>query len=215
MTAKLRVLFFVAAFGLSAYPEAHATLVKWTLNNVTFNDGATASGFFIVDTSEGELFVPPPMTPSEPGSILPGSFLIHVSPALFDENEGLPVTDYGPRFLGGSGSQEYGVEKNSFFDVFDIHVLAFKLRLNTDADLLHTTEGRFHVLPGPTDCAIFDDRCSGEWNLEQFVKFRQVSPGGALTATVVPEPSCVVVVLGGLALIGLRFRKRRLPSLPR
>ena len=67
--------------------NADATLVRWTLHNVAFDDGGTASGYFIVDTDTRELALTDPL-PDDPfeqvggfeiittrGSRLPGGYL--------------------------------------------------------------------------------------------------------------------------------------------
>ena len=46
---------FATTLAIWGSAEANATLVQWTLNNVTFNDGGTASGYFRVDTVTGQL----------------------------------------------------------------------------------------------------------------------------------------------------------------
>jgi hypothetical protein len=51
MTSLLRTSIAAAGFALTAL-VAQADPVTWTLNNVTFNDGGTASGWFIFDASQ-------------------------------------------------------------------------------------------------------------------------------------------------------------------
>jgi hypothetical protein len=45
----------IAAVLLCIMSSAHADVIKWTLQDVTFDDGGTATGFFSVDTATGQL----------------------------------------------------------------------------------------------------------------------------------------------------------------
>ena len=202
--------FLVAAFAICASNESHATLVQWTLNNVTFSDGGTASGFFIVDTTTGQLAITPPPDGGEAG----GGFDIKTTSGSI-----LDSTEYVPLFVG-SGTQEFGVDSHSFGDNFGNVDFTAEMRLNTDVDLLHTTHGTFQVLPGPTgQCGPFDSRCSEESLFAIFLPtcdmssgdgctvFRTVVAGGTVTATTVPEPS-VFAFLGLAAGLLVIMRKR-------
>jgi hypothetical protein len=55
---KMRAKFFVAALlaaSASAIPAKATTTLAWTLSNVTFADGATATGTFTTDSTNGNL----------------------------------------------------------------------------------------------------------------------------------------------------------------
>jgi hypothetical protein len=191
----------VAAFAICASNESHAALVQWTLNNVRFSDGGTASGFFNVDTTTGDLAI---TLPPE-GSLEGGGFSITTTPGtILSGGRAVP-------FFYGSGESDWGVDAHSFRYSFGTISFAYELVLNADADLQHNTQGTFQVLPGPVDqCGAFDDRCSeesqfgGDLGFESL--FRTVV-GGTVTATVIPEPSIFVLfaLAAGLLLI---MRKR-------
>jgi hypothetical protein len=218
---SLRKSFVVAISSLVvllACAESHAMLVQWTLHNVKFNDGGTASGFFIVDTVKGDLAVEP-----SPDSPVGTGFDIKVTAgSLF------PAGEFVPLFTGGGFFPEYGVDKHSFHHIFGGFEYSSELRLVTDADLLHDTRGTFQVLnrgfgPSfpelPLQCVPFDSRCSEESDLSLFFQscdqhtlngcsiFRMVS-GGALTAAAVPEPSSLVLMVAGFGLIGSHLQRR-------
>jgi hypothetical protein len=215
MRPIVRVIL-AAALAISAIGASHAALVEWTLHDVMFNDGGTASGFFIVDTTTGQLHITPP----DPERTLDqgGGFDIKTTtgPVLF----GL---EYFPDFAGG-GFQDSGVDSHSFHETHGNVDFTAQMRLITDADLLHDTRGTFQVLPGPTTQCIdpFDTRCSEESVAADFLPacdvfsgtgctaFRTVLLGGTVTATVVPELSSTIAVLVTFAVLGLRFVSRKL-----
>jgi hypothetical protein len=209
MCPMLRVLF-TTAIALLVCAEAHATLVKWTLNDVSFDDGGAASGFFIVDTTTAQLAITPP---SDFGSAGGGFDITTTFGSILDSGE------YVPLFIG-SGTQEFGVDSHSFRDSFGNVDFTAEMRLNIDTDLLHTTHGTFQVLPGPTgQCGPFDSRCSEESLSAIFLPtcdvssgsgctvFRTVVAGGTVTATIVPEPS-IFAFLGLAAGLLVIMRKR-------
>ena len=205
MRLMLRI-FVATTLAIWACAESHATLVKWTLNNVTFTDGGTASGFFIVDTSTGQLAVTPPPE----GSLEYGGFDIKTTSGSV-----LTAIQYVP-FVSAGGQQIYEVESHRVHASFSMASFGSNLLLNTDADLQHTTRGTFNVLADPAiDCGTSDDRCSGEGRFGGDLEccgccppsaFRPVA-GGTVTATVVPEPSSLAFLgLAGGLLVMMRRR---------
>ena len=50
MASYVRPILFAMVFGFVSVPS-HAVLVTWTLQDVPFDDGGTASGFVIFDPS--------------------------------------------------------------------------------------------------------------------------------------------------------------------
>jgi len=176
-----------------ASAEANATLVQWTLNNVTFNDGGTASGYFRVDTLTGQLDTRPD----------------------YGQGYGFEInfTDDGAwrSMYTGSGVEDWRVDNDSLLldSARTGAQAAFWLHIDIDSDLRHTTQGTFQVLPGPTaQCGAFDFRCSQRAftvNSDPSLGvFRLVTGGTVTAAAVVPEPSIFAFLASGCLLVIMR-----------
>ncbi len=203
MRSMLRVLV-TTAITLLACAEAHATLVKWTLNEVSFDDGGAASGFFVVDTTTGQLAV---TYDAETSSF--GGFDIKTTdgtkPTPTVPTDGIGRTgetiimgvEYDPGFNAG-GNNDYSIGNHGFHFLAASHSFDFEIWLDTDADLLHATHGTFQVLPGSREEHVdwITEDC-GEPYLGVYpgcTASREILPGGTLSATAVPEPSTLVFV---------------------
>jgi hypothetical protein len=162
MRSFLRRLASVIAILASA--DAHATLVTWTLHDVEFEDGGTASGHFIIDTD-----APPPLG-------FGAGVQINTTPGSLYEGKEHP-------FISATGQVDFLVGPNS------VHVsqfnsdLSFDLILMIDADVQHATHGTFDIIGGSESQTFFNDLLDPSLNAS-----RDVSRG---TVTAVPEPSAL------------------------
>jgi hypothetical protein len=122
MIASLKIAVLAAALGLALLHEtepATATVLRWDLQNVTFDAGGTASGFFLFDADN--LQVPSPGSPRSPmlvdwsievtGSVLPCEPCL----PLFRFTPGnTPFASAGPLFVFLNGPSFYDpVGRNS------------------------------------------------------------------------------------------------------
>lgn len=53
--SRIYAACFVTACFIDTIPAAKATVIDWTLQDVTFNDGGTASGSFATDSATGSI----------------------------------------------------------------------------------------------------------------------------------------------------------------
>jgi len=170
MHAMFRVLITVAVvICLSA--ESHATLVRWTLNDVYFEDTGAASGYFTIDTeSTTGLFYSGYDITTTPGIIVGGRRYAQ------DPNQS---NGYNELRVNG-GDVEVSIGRTG---------IGFNLLLRIDADVLNTTNGTFGFLPvSSIDCAA-PEPCSAErWFFFSSRSFRPIF-GGTVSATAIPEPS--------------------------
>src|SRR4051794_9553685 len=51
---KYKLFVILATLSLLVTAPAHAALITWTLENVAFDDGGTASGFFTLDPTKAD-----------------------------------------------------------------------------------------------------------------------------------------------------------------
>ena len=165
------------AVALLACAETHAALVKWTLNNVSFDDGGTASGFFIVDTTTGRLAVqvndlgsldevfdikttdgtkPTPLVPLDYCPYCGGSYSILVN-----------GTEYYPAAAYGDYTVPPALRDHSFEASNNTYHFDLSITLWTDADLLHTTHGTFSVLASSEETAT-------DWDPHSFFAANQI-----------------------------------------
>jgi hypothetical protein len=182
---------------LASSVNVQAEVVKWTLNNVNFSDGGTATGFFItgerriasdIETTAGTVMLFP------------------------EEYRHGPLTQGFADYLviGGVFHAKWGA--SGFGDR--------QLQLNTTADLHNDTSGTFAILPGPVDlCGAYDLLCSGETRTDvsppipAVTLFRTILPGGTVTASVfsapIPEASTWLSFGLGFALLAFVSARRR------
>ncbi|MCX7099612.1 MAG: hypothetical protein NTV43_17095 [Methylococcales bacterium] len=99
--------FFVLAFicaAMGGWP-AQASIIEWTLNNVTFSDGGTASGSFIWNSSTNAI----------------STWTIQVSGGSTD----FLAISYTPFQPSGTGGTLFGNNAGVTFSLFDSHAPAY------------------------------------------------------------------------------------------
>lgn len=200
MRSVLRVLLTTVAV-LLVCPQAHATLIKWTLNDVALGDGGTASGFFIVDT--GKIVV------QDGGyeTTQPVDFYIKTTAYPYPPRSGFffGEREYSPAEYSEDG--EAWVSNRTFhWNDYYWNYLTFTIGPDDpDVDLLHTTQG-----------TVWIDFGREGWDEPHCCSAARIIYG-TLSATVVPEPSALAfIALGMGVLVGIRLRRSALavPSTP-
>lgn len=174
-----------AALIVCAASQAVAAPVTWTLNNVSFWDGGSASGYFVVDTTS-------------PGFV----YDYHITTTAGNFYAG---QEYPPAFPS-TGDQRGEVTSQGFFASIFVYDFSFRFDLLIDADVLHTTRGTYQVLTG---CEVDLSPCSVETASFFADGIRRSVSAGTVTATMIPEVSSFVYVAVGAALLVLvRLRRR-------
>lgn len=206
MNQLLRIITS-AAIALAVLPAAHAQVVRWTLHNVVFEDGGTASGYFDVDSRTGELALTPPLPPGDP---------------FFDPWQGyditttagsvLPAHHFYPWPTGGTGFHDHYVDDNGFFDDGGNSDYNWTLRLVIEGDWRFNTSGRFIIAGGLPSCQPNFQMCSGQWTYQGWPEVnasRAVLSGGYITGAVVPEPAVSYLIVIGLAALAVAARRSK------
>jgi len=172
----------ILGFALSvAASISHATVVTWNLQNVAFDDGGTASGFFTIDTATGNAADFDVKTTA--GTTITSAFEYSPANAQFAEAS----TSGGTFAVIHTPNQPLPQH-------------AFELLL--DKDLLTTTSGTVQIVQGPSSAEIV---LLGDGTR----LIRSMNDGGSITA--VPEPSIFVLLVAmmlGLPLLRLRIAPR-------
>jgi len=167
----------MALSGVAA--SANAEIITWTLDDVTFSDGATASGFFDYDTATGA-------AASFDLETTAGGTLgaLHYTTA----NAQFYVKDYF-----SSGSLLWVL--NDFSRYIN---LAFAGPL--------TTPGTVALRPGAL--AGNGSDLSGSWECTNCSTIRDIIGGSVTTAAAVPEPATWAMMLMGFGALGAVLRRR-------
>src|SRR5262245_2345604 len=129
MRLMLGILVTAAVLACSSV-QSNAALVEWTLNNVRFDDGGTATGTFLVDTSTQ--YLKGNTIQTTPGSVVSGFFSHAPPPCVFSN------IDYNAYVLYPSLVVEARHDAAESF-----------LVLNVDGVLQLATQGTFQILSGP------------------------------------------------------------------
>jgi hypothetical protein len=179
------LILFAMALGLVSFPS-HAVLVKWTLQDVTFDDGGTASGFVTFD----------PSVPDIPGlsntrylsnfDIKTAAGTVFTAPFEYTPSNTDASEPYYVHFFSapGSVSPRHGLPQRWL----DIHVV----------NAFPATGGSVAILGDSSDeTFVGEDFSSGDG-----VRHRSIA-GGSLVGVVIPEPSTLGFVAIGMALLGL------------
>lgn len=178
----LKAAVLILGFGIST--TASAIPVFWTLDNVTFDDGATASGSFVFDADIG-VYSSINMT-SSPGSVVTDPHTYSFVGSSFTDASQLLALESAP--AGGT-------------DQTDISYLYF----NFVGDLTNTG-GTISVLGaggGFTSLGICNNPSCGSAR-----DFNKQSTGNVI-AFQVPEPSTALLLAAGLTVIVIRRRRLR------
>ena len=157
---------------------AHATLVTWYLQNVTFNDGGAASGFFTVNSTRLIVtdvdITTTPGTTFKSGITIPTSF--HYTPETV-----------GYMSLTSTGSAPYSVMGVVVPSPTPAGLSQRSLFLFADASLLDQGTGSQPLaLSGSIETDFLNDTRQGT--------------GGNLTSAV-PEPRALVFLIVGMAIL--------------
>jgi hypothetical protein len=198
-------LVFAAVLVLAA-STARATLITWALQNVTFEDGGTANGFFTVETS-----AVPQSCPAGCTWIL-RDFDIKTSPKapLFRGYEYTTSDIYFPVHMYSSdgtinSSLDSGAGDALYFREMELHGSGLALWLNVK-NFSSLTAGTFPlVLVGP-DIG-FPASAEHLWPYT----FRRIT-GGAITA--IPEPSSRALFGFAMAIVIFAKAAKHLGLLP-
>jgi hypothetical protein len=179
MTARRQILSMLAAIGAVSCMSvpAFADNLQLTLNNVTFNDGATATGFFDYDTASNTIEAYKITTTNGTSDGLIGS--TYQSP-LSNAN---PVTNFLFQFTNSNPNS-------------NLTLVCFSNPI--------TGPGTFQLDPGTVNSPSSYNN-SGEmapvWNNTSQSNARAIT-GGSLVASVLPVPEASTFVLFGLMLVG-------------
>ena len=185
MASYVRPILFAMVFGFVSVPS-HAVLVTWTLQDVTFDDGGTASGFVSFDPSlpyMPKLFDARYLSnfdiKTTAGTVFTAPF--EYTPKNTDASEPYYVHFFS---APGSISPRHGLPQRWL----DIHAL----------NAFPATGGSVAILGDSSDeTFVGQDFSSGNG-----VHHRSIT-GGSLVGVVAPEPSTLGIVAIGMALLGL------------
>jgi len=185
MAAHIPLILFFMVFGFVSVPS-HAVLVTWTLQDVTFDDGGTASGFVIFDPSV-------PVIPGLSNTRYLSNFDIKTTagttftaPFEYTPKNTDASEPYYVHFFSAPGtiSPRHGLPQRWL----DIHAL----------NAFPATGGPVAILGDVSDeTFVGEDFSSGNG-----VHHRSIT-GGSLVGVVAPEPSTLGFVAIGMALLAL------------
>jgi hypothetical protein len=172
---------------IAASVPVQAEVVTWTLDNVNFSDGGSASGFFNVDTDTGRLAITPPVS----GSIYDGVDIRTTAGSVLHRATYRPFYDLG--------FADYLVEGGVFYAKWGASGFGDReFRLDIDADLHQATQGEFQILAGQETHTYpaFEQ-------IPLIEAFRTVLPGGSVSATALAAQMTQVPELPALAVLGM------------
>jgi len=185
MAAHIPLILFFMVFGFVSVPS-HAVLVTWTLQDVTFDDGGTASGFVTFDPSM-------PYIPGLSNSRYLSNFdikttagTVFTAPFEYTPKNTDASEPYYVHFFSAPGpiSPRHGLPQRWL----DIHVL----------NVFPATGGSVAILGDFSgETFVGEDISSGNG-----VQHRSIT-GGSLIGVVAPEPSTLGFVAIGMALLAL------------
>lgn len=174
---KIIVALILAVFAGSA----QATPILWTLDDVEFDDGGTATGTFLYD-ADTDIYSAISVTTTV-GTTLPGEFYQFHNPDVFSDADGLLGLTTIANPVGGTP--------------------AFNINLES---ALTNAGGTVVLLTLPPPAAFegfcFNDPCTGFQGT-----FRAVT-SGTVFAQAVPEPSSALLFPVGLAIWARALRRR-------
>jgi hypothetical protein len=86
---KCKLLVILATLSLWVTAPAHAAVITWILDNVAFDDGGTASGFFTLDPAKADSVSNFDIVTTRPGLAFSYTPLaLHPGDTTFDPNDG-------------------------------------------------------------------------------------------------------------------------------
>src|SRR5262245_13387525 len=180
MSKVLRIGLTASLFLLAA-SQTQATLLTWNLQNVNFDDGGTAIGFFEYDPT-----APPCNSTRECIGVVP-HFDITTTPGFALPNEYKPIAAGGRAFVVFAAPTGIRIGGDSGFGGTQLNLL-FDESLPPEGGIVPIASG------------------SNENFAEPFIfRQRQITSG---SVTTVPEPDswALLVTLGGALLVFLRRR---------
>jgi hypothetical protein len=184
MSRVLRIALTASLCFLAA-AQVQATPLTWSLQNVNFDDGGTAIGFFRYDPTA------PPCTLFEDCTGVVPDFDITTTPGFAFPNEYRPQAAGGRAFIVFAGPTVIGIGGDSGAGGTQLNLL-FKESLPPDG-------GSVRLASGSSETFADEDGYSS----------RQII-SGSVTTTTIPEPSPLFVVLGGA--VFMLLRRRTIPA---
>lgn len=185
MASYVRPILFAMVFGFVSVPS-HAALVTWTLQDVTFDDGGTASGFVTFDPSVSDIsglsntrYLSNFDIKTTAGTVFTAPF--EYTPKNTDASEPYYVHFFS---APGSISPRHGLPQRWL----DIHAL----------NAFPATGGSVAILGDASDETFVGE----DFSSSNRVRHRSIT-GGSLVGMVAPEPSALGFVAIGIALLGL------------
>jgi hypothetical protein len=178
----------LAILGTTTF-DSRAALITWTLQNVTFADGGTASGFVTFD----------PSAPHTPGF---ANYLTN-----FDIKTTAGTVFTAPFEYTPANTDAYVPYYVSFFSAPESSSPRHGLPQHT---LRLKAQGEFPTMGGRVEILVdaSEEKFVGEdFPSDDSLLFRSIS-GGSLVGVLVPEPATPAFVGIGLALLGLSYRRQ-------